>query len=83
MELAGFEVGVVLEFHHFHELAIGRRACNLKAGLLEFLAEFAVVVELVAVTVTLANLFALVEFRGVGILREFARVEIFLIKFIS
>ncbi len=75
MELAGFKVGVVLDFYHFHELSVGRCAGDFQAGLFEFLAEFAVVVEFVAVAVTLANLFALVEFCGVGILHELARVS--------
>ena len=66
---------MVLDFHHFYELAVGRCTGDFQAGLFEFLAEFAVVVEFVAVTVTFANLFALVEFGSVGILHELARVS--------
>ena len=75
MELAGFKVGVVLDFHHFYELAVGRCAGDFQARLFQGDAEFAVVVEFVAVTMAFANLFALVELGSVGILHELARVS--------
>ena len=75
MELASFEIGVVLEFHHFDELSVGRCTCNLETRLFKLFAEFAVVVEFVAVTVAFADACALVKLCRIGILGELAGVS--------
>ena len=53
MKLAGEEKGVVLEFDHFNQLAIRRRATEDKACLLKFLAVG--IIKLEAMPVTLGS----------------------------